>query len=621
MGRLLRAAASQQALLDAWDTVRESAYESGSPSDEVKHFEAAIARHVARISTALIAGEWQPSPAHAVDIRKPKGGIRKLAIPSVEDRMVERALLTVVDAEIDPLLLPWSFAYRRGLGVDDAIRELVAARDRGLQWVVRCDIDDCFDAIPRFEVLRKLAEVVDDRELVALVGAIIKRPVVGRRTGAGQRGRGLVQGSPLSPVLANLYLDGFDRALLNAGQQVIRYADDIALPVRDRGAGEAALDLAAQAIGGLRLELNVGKSRIESFDEGVEFLGRTITASTGAGVAETSHPLETTVYVSHQGALIRSKGDRIVVTHSDETLLRVSYRRVRQVVTFGRVGMSTPFLHQAMKRGIEVTLLDEHGACSGTFAPQYRSDVQARRAQYRTTQGSSAALDIAKEIVIGKVQNQRVLLLRLDRLVEPELGPHIRRIDKARTQVDAASSVTALMGLEGSAARDYFAALSMVFAAEWGFTGRNRQPPRDPLNAMLSFGYTLLTNEGLGAVTAAGLDPYVGLLHVGRSGAPALALDLIEEFRPLIVDQVSTGLLRTGRLRRDEFIDDEGAGCRMDDAARVVFLEGYERRMLTLVTHGGSGRRVSYRVALGLQARKLKECVMQDVPYRPLVWK
>lgn len=619
MGRLLRAAASQQALLDAWDTVREGDREGGSSSPAAEAFEAQAAKHVGRISDQLISGTWIPDPAFAVTIAKPGGGHRKLAVPSIEDRVVERAVLEVLDAEIDPLLLPWSFAYRRGLGVDDAIRELVAARDRGHQWVARCDIDDCFDSIPRFELLQQLRSIIDDPELLALVAVIIKRPVVGRRTAKQQRGKGLIQGSPLSPVLANLYLDAFDRAMLAHGQQVIRYADDIAVPVRDRVEGELALQRARDALQPLKLELDPGKSRIESFDSGVDFLGRTITSSTGVGVTETSHPVEATVYVAHPGALIRSKGDRMVVTANDDTLLRVSFRRVRQVVLVGRVGMSTPFLHQALQRGIEVTLVEESGGYAGTFAPQYRSDVEARRRQYAI--GTGDAMRIARAIVAGKMQNQRVLLLKLDRMCEPELGPWIRRIDLARTKAADAPSANALMGLEGTAAREYFAALSKVYAKDWRFTGRNRQPPRDPLNAMLSFGYTLLTNEGVTAVHTAGLDPWAGCLHVGRTGTPALALDLIEEFRPLIADQVATGLLRSGLLTADSFTDDEGAGCRMDNAARVLFLERYERRMLTLMTHPATGRRVSYRVALGLQARGLHEAITKDEPYRPVVWK
>lgn len=621
MGRLLRDAASEQRLLEAWDDVRDSAYEQGKPGPEVMKFEGKAAKNVSRISSELLAGEWEPSPVVHVKIAKRSGGFRHLAVPCVEDRVVERSILAVLDPEIDPLLLPWSFAYRRGMGPADAIRELVAARERGYGWVVRCDIEDCFDRLPRFEVLRRLEAEVTDRELIGLIWALVKRPVVGKGRRRLPRGRGLHQGSPLSPLLTNLYLDAFDRRLLTDRLQVIRFADDIAIPVRDRAAGQVALEKAREAALSLDLELNAAKSDVVSFDSGLDFLGRTITNSTGAGMADMSHPTETTVYVHHQGALIRSKGDRMTVTASGETLLRVSYRRVRQVVIFGRVGLTTAFLRQAIKRGIEVVLLDEHGKNPGVFVPEYRSDVLARREQYRVEGKRSLALRLAKGFVAGKLQNQRVLLLKIDRLTEPELGPWIRRIDQARDFARDARSQEELMGVEGAAARDYYAAVRQLFSAPWGFEGRVRRPPTDPVNAMLSYGYTILTQEAVAAVAASGLDTHAGFLHSGRSGSPALALDLMEEFRPLIVDQVVFRIARSEFLTPDDFEMTEDAGCRMSESARNLLLERYERRMLTLLTHPINRRRVSYRVALGMQAKLVHAALTRGEEYRPLLWK
>jgi CRISPR-associated protein Cas1 len=146
----------------------------------------------------------------------------------VEDRIVERAVLGELDRAIDPLLSPWSFAYRRGLGVKDAVRAVVAARDAGHTWFVRADFDGCFDRIPRWPVIERVREVVPDGDLVALVQALVNRSVAG--AGRGPTGFGLHQGSGLSPILANLYLDAFDRAMIGRGYPVYRYADD--LPAR-----------------------------------------------------------------------------------------------------------------------------------------------------------------------------------------------------------------------------------------------------------------------------------------------------------------------------------------------------------------------------------------------------
>jgi Retron-type reverse transcriptase len=169
-----------------------------------------------------------------ITIPKSSGGTRDLAVGAIEDRIVERALLGVLDPLVDPLLSPWSFAYRRGLGVKDAVRALAEARESGARWIVRTDFDECFDLIPRWPLLQRLAEVINDADLVGLVQRLVSRPVVGEQRSTGL---GLHQGGGLSPTLANLYLDAFDRRMMTLGYQVIRYGDDIAIPVADRPCG------------------------------------------------------------------------------------------------------------------------------------------------------------------------------------------------------------------------------------------------------------------------------------------------------------------------------------------------------------------------------------------------
>jgi len=181
MGELLDRAFSGQRLLNAWRALREAALADGEAGAEVERFEAAAARKVSELAASLSDGTFQPSPVFRVEIAKPGGGVRRLAVPALADRIVERALLVELDAVIDPLLLPWSFAYRRGLGVREAVASLAEARDEGAAWVARCDVNDCFDNIPRWEVIHRLREVVHDVAAVDLVRRFMDRPVVGER--------------------------------------------------------------------------------------------------------------------------------------------------------------------------------------------------------------------------------------------------------------------------------------------------------------------------------------------------------------------------------------------------------------------------------------------------------
>jgi CRISP-associated protein Cas1 len=623
MGELLARAFAEQALLDAWEDVRDAALADGQGGPELERFEAAAARHVSQLAAELADGSFRPSPVIAVEIAKKSGGVRRLAVPTLADRIVERALLAELDTIVDPLLLPWSFAYRHGLGVKDALACLTEARDAGASWVARADIDDCFERIPRWEVLRRLREVVTDVAAVDLVRRFMERPVAGQHVARLERGLGLHQGSPLSPLLCNLYLDLFDRRMLAAGYRVIRYSDDMAIPVTDRGAGERALADAARELAELGLDLDPVKSQVVSYDAGVPFLGATLTSMTSPGAMALSHPTETVVYVDRPGSLLRSRGERLVVEYQDKALLRLNLRRIRQVVCLGRVGMTTPFLHRALQDGIDVVLLDDHGNPGGRLTSLSESDPTARRAQYRAAGDPPSARELARAFVDGKIANMRTALLRASRR-----GPDQELISAAETMAAArlvladANSHEEILGYEGTATREYFRSWRRAIGEEWGFTSRQRRPPPDPVNAMLSFGYTLLTHEAVSALGIAGLDPSVGFLHKARWGRPSLALDLIEEFRPVIVDAMVIRCVSTGIVRFEEFEQIPEQGCRMNQRARQAFLAAYERRMLTLFSHEPSGRRVSYRVGLGLQAKALAwTLLVPDHSYRPVRWK
>lgn len=287
MGELVARVCRDEVLLRAWEDVRESAYEDGDPGAAVLDFERQALRNLAELADQVSRGDYRPRPMTGVTIAKPSGGFRELAVGAAGDRVVERAVLEVLDPLIDPVLSPWCFAFRKGLGVNDAIRALTEARDAGAVWVARSDVDDYFPSIARWPLLQRLRELIPDVEMIGLVERLITRPIMGERA---DRGRGLHQGGSLSPLLANLYLEPFDRALFDLGYQVIRYGDDIAIPVGDRPPAERALELAAAEARKLNLRLNAEDSVVAAFDDGVAFLGQTVTATTGAGAGPISHP-------------------------------------------------------------------------------------------------------------------------------------------------------------------------------------------------------------------------------------------------------------------------------------------------------------------------------------------
>lgn len=627
MGVLLARCSSQQALLEAWAETRSRLSVDGHERPEVVAFEKVAARRLAEVSDGLRDGTWRPHPVVRVDIPKPGGGVRTLGIPALEDRIIERAVLRAIDPVIDPELLPWSFGYRRGVGVADAIRALVDERDNGARFVMRGDLTRCFDEIPRRRLLARFAGVVEDRELTELVRRLVNRPVAGKRPREHQHWKGLHQGAPLSPILANLYLDSFDRLVLGRiGVPVIRYADDFAVAVTSMEEASQAITAARESALSLGLELSADKLRVETFEQGVSFLGQVVTAGTGSRTDRLANPLAVTVYVTHQGALLRSKGERLRVDRSDEEKpFSISFNRLRQVVVFGRVGVTTPLMQKLLTHGIDLVMLSERGKYFGRLQGSLASNPFIRDAQYAKARDIAGALDIARRIVAGKIVNMRAALLRGRRRGRSDDPADVLSfLSRSRSSALKADSLGALLGVEGSASREYFRGFAQLLDHELVFSGRHRRPPPDPVNSLLSFGYSLLIQDVIGAAEASGLDPTMGFLHRPRVGRPSLALDLVEELRPVVVDSVVLRLFNTRALTANHFTTDIGPpqSCLLTAEGRAIAVAAYERRMLTLYTHVPSGRCVSYRVGAGLQARVLAEELM-GLPrrYEPTVWK
>jgi CRISPR-associated protein Cas1 len=454
---LLARAISGKALLRAWEEVRHNAYADGDPGAAVLAFENHALTSLTELAKNLAESTYQPRPLTGVTIPKPAGGSRKLAVGA--------------------------------------------------------------DSIPRWAVLERLAELVPDTELVGLVQRLIGRPVLGQPQ---SNGFGLHQGSGLSPVLSNLYLDVFDRRMMSLGHQVIRYGDDVAIPVSDRPAGDRVLELASVEAATLKLRLESTKSRVVSYDEGVPFCGQIVTATTSPGNHDQSRPLQGTVFVTTEGALLCAKGERVRVEKADELLANVNFNRVRQIVCVGRVGVTSTLLRHVAERGIDLAWLYEDGRYAARLTTlSGGGDPELRLAQYQAALDERRGLRIARQFVAGKITNMRVGLLRAARSQEqPGLADRQPRLAAARTTALAAANITALMGCEGAATRDYFDGLSRILGSEWGFTTRQRRPPPDPVNAMLSFGYTLLLNEAVTACVLASLDPYLGMLHSPHRNRP-----------------------------------------------------------------------------------------------------
>jgi CRISPR-associated protein Cas1 len=326
------------------------------------------------------------------------------------------------------------------------------------------------------------------------------------------------------------------------------------------------------------------------------------------------------LYLQEPGSHVGKRSEHLVVRKDNKEINRVPIHAVRQVVVFGNVQVSTQALETLLANEVPVTYLTGHGRFIGSFAPPPAKNVSLREAQFRLFADPAACLALSKAVVRAKLTNQRALLMRSLR-GEGDRGsdePAARGLADLLRKLDGAAAPESVLGLEGQGAALYFGEFARFLKQPPGgrgfdFTSRNRRPPRDPVNALLSFAYALLTKDCFAAVCAVGFDPYKGFFHQNRHGKPSLALDLLEEFRPVIADSVVLTLINTETLSPGDFVTWRDA-CQLGEAGRKKFFAAYEQRKATIVTHPVYGYKMSYARMLEVQARMLAAFVRGSVP-------
>jgi CRISPR-associated protein Cas1 len=570
-------------------------------------------QNLADIGAQLLEGEYRPGWLTPVSIPGHLDGRpRVLHVPTVRDRVVERSVLAVVSAVIDPWLGPFSYAYRPGLGVADAAQAVAALRDEGLGWVARADFHDCFGTIPLARLRRLLPVLIDDVRLLDLIEAFLARQPPPHTDGR-LRLTGLAQGSPLSPLWANLVLADFDARVASAGFPLVRYSDDVVALAADRDGAWEAMRVMNEAANGLAMTFAAEKSSVMSFDEGFSFLGEDFGPRYPPVLSDhrIAEPDRRVVYLAMQGAHARLDRGRLVVESSAEAeLLNVPSGLVERLVCFGAIGISAGLRSWALASDIDLVFLSRRGTYLGHAWPAASGRHLARlRAQLSAADDGERVLRFARAVVSAKAGKQRILLQRLARRGNHELVTDaVHQIDHLLTMLPDCATRDEVMGIEGAAARQYFAALGQIMPEDMRFTGRSRQPPQDTINAALSYGYAVILAEAVSALCAAGLDPAVGMFHAEQDRRPSLALDLMEEFRPLIIDQVVVAAARRAELRPEHgHRDEHGHGVLLTKAGREILIGNYERRMLqqtrgALPGMSGSLRRHLYRQAQRIAA-------------------
>jgi CRISPR-associated protein Cas1 len=330
--------------------------------------------------------------------------------------------------------------------------------------------------------------------------------------------------------------------------------------------------------------------------------------------------------VYHGAGTCAGQGIRAVYHQKKGRVIKkVPAIKVDQIMIFGNAQVTSQAMQFCILEKIPVFLLSGQGRYYGVIDGFDTDPVLLHRDQFRCADDPGFCLALARQFVCGKIANCRVMLLRLKRRRNPQpLGKAALDLKAVLARLAMVTTLDELRGLEGTAARIYFSTLARVIDADWQFLKRTKQPPRDPINSMLSYGYTLLFYNLYSLLRTRGLNPHVGFLHPVRQGHPALVSDVIEEFRAIVVDAVVLNLAMNRRLTPEQFTTpaQDGEPCLLDDAARTLFVRELEKKLNSRLTHPRTGLSLDYRRCMEHQVRHLAAVIQgREERYVPLVLK
>jgi len=335
-----------------------------------------------------------------------------------------------------------------------------------------------------------------------------------------------------------------------------------------------------------------------------------------------------TLYVQTQGTYLHLDHDTLKLEVERQTKFQVPLHHLGGIVAFGNILVSPFLIHRCAADGRNLVWLSQYGRFKARLAGSTTGNVLLRRAQHAALDNPEMTLNIGRYIIASKLQNARNVLMRAAREAKDE---NDQRVTKAAAQVyvesihnaEKAIDLDKLRGIEGFAAKTYFSAFTAMIRTNrmvFEFKERSRRPPRDPINALLSFVYTLLVNECVAACEGVGLDPQLGFLHALRPGRPALALDLMEELRSLLADRLVLTLVNRAQLKPDDFVERPGGAIYLTEDGRKTLLTAYQKRKQKEVQHPITGSKVPYGLVPHIQARLLARYLRGDIPtYQPFI--
>lgn len=669
---LLQLAGREENLLTAWrhvlrnDLLASEPDEDGASGGEYRFSDgdqddeplAPPIERMRRDIERLLEGAYSIPELRGHLVEKPEGGVRPLAVPPLYDRVLQRAVGQILTPSIESLMYRRSHGYRPGRSRITARYDIQAAWRSGYRWIYESDIKDFFDSVDRGRLRDRLLGLYGEDPAVERVLEWLAAPVRYRGELI-ERRNGLPQGSPLSPLMANLMLDDFDSDMEQAGFHLVRFADDFIVLCKDPAEARAAGEAARASLAEHGLALSPEKTRITAMEDGFRYLGYlfvndmaldvsgTREAKGGSGLPPENswlarlgerepQPLDrrgldtliqrlalrqpvdvgerdeqgTLLIVTGEPTVISTSNRRLRVHREDQLLYDLPLQDLQCVLLLGNHHLTTPAMAAALQNRVAVHIASGRGSYRGVLwngLPEQGQELWLH--QIATFADPEKAFSCAREVVAARLRHMK------EALRQRELGHRLIHIDNAIATIHQIAAIDSLRGHEGRATREYFERLASAVPEEFGFDGRNRRPPRDPFNAMLSLGYTVLYGYTDSILRPVGLFPWAGFYHEPRGRHATLASDLAEPFRH-VVERTALTLLLRREICPEDFSRTPAGACLMTDAARRKYLALLLERFEADVRARGETEADKLFTHLHRQALSLKNFIVTGQPFQ-----
>lgn len=583
------------------------------------------------IEQEIREGTYQPGVIKCYEILNGKGKKRIVSSLNVIDRFVTRLLSQKLKRYMEKDFLPCSYAYQDGKGIAEAVRQAQTYVEAGYLYVAEIDISNFFDEIPLDILMKSLQEKINDSAVLQLIKSYLYC-TVSQEQAVKQKVKGLVQGNSISPILSNLYLHPLDQYMEKQGHHWIRFADDINIyAATQEEAGKILHEMTAVIQEQFHLCINEKKSGVyDVFTRrflGYDFYkvhGKIEVRKHQYQVTATHHNWHPSViqkvneeyHVIQDGVL--NKKDYALLFENEKEKHYIPVEAVEQLNIYAEVTLTSAALRCISEKKIRAAFFDKHDNLMGYYIPEgYAKSSFTVLRQCALYNEENERLSMAKKLEIAYIHNIRANVRYYNKKETNNLDNLISELSQYIVKINEADSVDNLMLLEARARGIYFHAFNSILeCGDFHFVKRTKRPPEDELNAMISFGNTLLYHQFLIIIWKTSLDPRIGVVHAANRRNYSLNLDFADLFKPVIVDRTIFSLINCQRIKKEEhFEKSSNGGIYLNREGKKIFIESFERKLAAQIIM--KGKKYTYRQLMEQEVRQFQKYLVSGEKYKP----